>query len=589
MRFFVFLIFSFSVLLITRGFSSVPYKVEYFGVDNPVALKTIKATTNLSTLKKTLPESISALRYRAESDIEDIVKILHAHGYYEASVQIKIQESLPNAFVLVYVHLGPAYTVSSFTFSMSAEFQDISYPGLSSAILGVRIGSPILAEEVINAELLILHKLSLCGHPLAFIDSQSIVADGDTKTVSIHLVINPGTPVKFGGFELKGHDHVRRLYVEQKLEWKKGDAYSSAKVEETQKSLMDSGLFSSVAISHAEIPSPDGEISMDIETAESKHRSIYGGVSYQTYYGPGLTAGWEHRNIKGMGQRLSLRGDITKRSHSGVATYLVPNFYKIGQDYVWEAHATYLNIFPYSAQSYSLTNRFEKRLDKKSRVAFGLQGEKLFVHSSVLNGDYWLVEVPIFFAHNGSNNLLNPTTGFNIEYKATPSISVAWRKKGYIVNKFALGHYLPLIDSHYIVLAQQISGGFFFSGDVDTIPVPKRFFGGSEEELRGYTYYSVSPLNKKNDSIGGISALYYTLETRVRFTKNIGVVPFFDMGNVSDNKFLTVRGKWLKSAGIGVRYYSYVGPFRLDIGFPLNPRKGIDKRYRVLVSIGQTF
>jgi translocation and assembly module TamA len=599
MRFFNFLIFIFFILLIGKGFASISYKVEYIGVENPVALKTIKSSTNLSTLKKTPPESISALRYRAESDVEEIIKILHAHGYYEASVQIKIEETLPHTVVLVYVHSGPVYSVASFTYSLSEESQEVDLdledskklvcPDLSSALLGVRIGSPILAEEVINAELNTLQKLSICGHPLAFIDNQTIVADGDTKTVAIHLDINEGPPVRFGDFTLEGNPHIRRLYVEQKLEWKKGEPYSSAKVEETQKALMDSGLFSSVAISHLEAPMPDGQLPMHIEVAESKHRSIYGGVSYQTYYGPGVTAGWEHRNIARMGQRLSIQGDLTKRSHSGVATYLIPNFCRIGQDYVWEAHATHLNIHPYSAQSYSLTNRFEKRFNKKARVAFGLQGEKLYVQSSVLNGEYWLVEVPIFYGYNGSNNLLNPTQGFNVEYRAIPSMSVSWRKKGYIVNKFALGCFLPLIPSHYLVIAQKISGGYFFSGDVNTVPVPKRFFGGSEEDLRGYTYYSVSPLNSSRQAIGGISALYYTLETRIRFSQTFGVVPFLDMGNVSDNKFLTVRGKWRKSLGLGLRYYSFMGPFRLDIGFPLNPRKGIDKRYRVLVSIGQSF
>ncbi len=573
------------------GFCDLSYQVEYIGVENPAALKTIKATTHLSTLKKTAPESISALRYRAESDVEDIIKILHSYGYYEARVEIKIEDTVSEAVVLVYVRSGPAYTVSSFDVSLFECTKDhcVECPELSNAELGVQIGQPISAENILNAEVKALQTLSLCGYPLAFIADSSVVADGDTKTVAVHLDIDAGPKTRFGPLNVQGNAHVKRLYVEQKLEWKEDDVYSSDKVEETQRALMDSGLFSSVAISHSDIPSPDGKLPMNIEISESKHRSIYGGVSYQTYYGPGVTAGWEHRNIRGMGQRLSLRGDLTKRSHSGVATYLIPNFCKIGQDYVWEAEALYLNIFPYSERSYSLTNRFEKRFSKKMRIAFGVEGEKLFVHSSVLDGDYWLVEFPLFLAYNGSNSLLNPTKGFNFEYKATPTASVGWRKRGYTMNQFALGHYLPLIASHYLVLAQQISGGFFFSGDVDTIPVPKRFFGGSEEELRGYTYYSVSPLNKHNKPIGGISALYYTFEARVRFTKTVGVVPFFDMGNVSDSKFLTVQGKWRKSVGFGIRYFSFVGPFRLDIGFPLDPRKGIDKKYRVLISIGQTF
>lgn len=588
MRYFALIGFLFAT---TVAFAKVSYKVEYFGIENAVALKTVKTTTHLSSQRKSPPESISALRYRAESDIPDIIKILHAHGYYEASVQIQIEESSPQALVLVYVHSGPAYIVKDFTIELFQGTKDqcLSCQELSPLTLGVTVGKQISAQDVINAELLALQKLSLCGYPLASISDRSIVANGDTKTVSVHLDIDAGPRTNFGPLKLQGNTQVKNLYVEQKLEWKQGDTYSAARVEETQKALMDSGLFNSVAISHADIPSPDGELPMQIEMAESKHRSIYGGVSYQTYYGPGITGGWEHRNIRGMGQKLSFKGDLTKRSQSGLATYLIPNFYKIGQDYVWEAEAMYLNILPYSERSYSLTNRFEKKFDKKSRIAFGLQGEKLFVHSSALNGDYWLLEVPIFYAYNAADNLLNPTEGFNIEYKTTPSLSVAWRKKAYVMNQFAVGYYIPLNSSHSFVLAQQISGGFFFSGDEKTIPLPKKFFGGSEEELRGYTYYSVCPINHKNELIGGRSALYYTLEARARVTKSLGFVPFFDMGNVAETKFPTWRGKWLKSVGVGARYFSFVGPFRLDIGFPLNPRKGIDKKFRILVSIGQTF
>lgn len=573
------------------GFSSISYKLEYIGIEDPNILKIVKATTHLNTLKKTPPESIYALRYRADSDVQEILKILHGHGYYEASVQIKIQEGQSRPIVVVYVELGPAYTVNSFTLSLfhGSKESSFSCPALTPTLLGIEIGSRISSQTVINAELKALYQLSLCGYPLACIKDRAITVDGETKMVSIHFDIDSGPFSYFGALKLKGNSNVKPLYIEQKLDWKEGTPYSSQQVENTQKELMDSGLFSSVLISHQDIPSPDGRLPIEVEVAESKHRSIYGGVSYQTYYGPGVTFGWEHRNLNGMGRRLSLRGDVTKRSHSGVATYLVPNFCKIGQDYVWEAEAMYLNILPYSERSYSLTNRFEKKITKATRVAFGLEGERLLVHSSVLNGEYWLLEVPIFAAFNKANNLLNPTKGFNIEYKATPSISVSLRKKAYVINQFSFAHYLPVTDSQMLVLAQQISGGFSFSGKERTIPVPKRFFGGSEEELRGYAYYSVSPLTKDNKPIGGRSALYYTFETRFRFTKTFGLVPFFDMGNVSKEKFLSVKGKWLKSAGLGVRYFSFVGPFRLDIGFPLNPRKGIDKNYRVLVSIGQTF
>lgn len=577
--------------LTLSGFADLPYKVEYIGVDDSLALKMIKSTIQLTTLQKTLPDSIQALRYRAESDIPEILKILHSQGYYEACVQMQVEERSPGAIVFVIVYLGPTYKIDSFTVSLFQGSKDhcLICEKLTPTDLGIKIGSKIQAIKVINAELKALEQLSKCGYPLAVVANRSVVADGDTKTVKINIDIDAGPLSHFGPLSISGNKNVKPLFFEQRIDWKIGDIYSSSKVEETQKILTDTGLFTSVSITHKAPLNKEGELPIQIDVSESKHKSIYGGVSYQTYYGPGVTFGWEHRNIQGLGRKLSLQGDITKRSHVGVATYLIPNFLTVHQDYVWKMQANHLDILPYLERSYQLTNRLERRFSKKMRIAFGLEGERLFVNDSVQNGDYWILEVPVFVALNLANDLLNPTKGINFEYKAIPAFAFSPDRNFYFTQKLSFCHYQPLDANHVLTIAQKISGGTIISGREDEIPVPRRFFGGSEEELRGYAYYSVSPLNNKNKPIGGRSALYYTLETRLRMTQTIGIVPFFDMGNVTDNQLFKPSGKWLKSVGLGLRYFSFIGPFRLDVGFPLNPRKGIDKKFRILISVGQSF
>jgi outer membrane protein assembly factor BamA len=42
------------------------------------------------------------------------------------------------------------------------------------------------------------------------------------------------------------------------------------------------------------------------------------------------------------------------------------------------------------------------------------------------------------------------------------------------------------------------------------------------------------------------------------------------------------------SAGMGLLYYTGIGPIRVDVAAPLNPRRG-DKPVAVYVSIGQSF
>nr|NGX27662.1 Translocation and assembly module TamA [Chlamydiota bacterium] len=159
----------------------------------------------------------------------------------------------------------------------------------------------------------------------------------------------------------------------------------------------------------------------------------------------------------------------------------------------------------------------------------------------------------------------------------------------YYSQVLTLSSYIPFWRNEFLILAQKLTIGTIFSNGIGAIPVPKRFFGGSEDNLRGYKYFTVSPLDEDDKPIGGRSAIYYSLEPRFRIWKPFGIVPFFDMGNVYLDQLPTFKGKWRKSVGIGLRYYSFFGPLRLDVAFPLNRREGIDPHWWIFVSLGQTF
>ena len=57
-------------------------------------------------------------------------------------------------------------------------------------------------------------------------------------------------------------------------------------------------------------------------------------------------------------------------------------------------------------------------------------------------------------------------------------------------------------------------------------------------------------------------------------------------GDTAPFNSLDAIAKW--AAGLGLRYYSAVGPIRFDVAFPLNPRS-IDDPYQFYISIGQAF
>lgn len=572
-----------SLVPIALWAGNVPYSVYFLGLDDKEALKTLKAVSDLTTLRSRPPTSLNALRYRADSDIPDLLKVLHSYGYYEATIDIRLEEYDDETRVYVLIQPGPMYTLGEFSVLNIADC-----PPITIESVGLRLGKQVLAKNILNAEQKTLGLLANCGYPLAKIEKREMIANGETKELCVRLTLELGPLCRFGPLTIEGLSHVQPRYIENKQEWKEGEAYASSKVESTQKTLLESGLFSSALITHGEAPGSQGELPMRLEVSESKHHSINAGVSYQTFFGPGLTFGWENRNIQGLGRKLSLRGDVTKKTHAGSATFLVPDAFRPNQDYVAAAQAMYESIFAYHQKSYSLTNRLEWRIGTRYRVSMGLKLERIIVGDSAENGTFTLAEGPIYFRWSSADDLLNPTKGQTIEYKIIPSINFADINEFYVYQSVAYATYWGLHNSDGLVLAHQILLESIYSKTLGAIPMPKRVLGGSDQELRGYRYRSVSPF-KGDHPEGGRSGIFYTAEMRLRFNKSLGLVPFFDIGNVEKTILPKGNEKWFKSAGLGLRYFTFLGPLRFDIAFPLNRRKGIDPFYRVLVSIGQTF
>lgn len=580
----------FSLIPFAAIAGGISYNVEFEGLDDSKALKEIKLASHLTSLKKRPPASINALRYRADSDIPSLLKVLQAHGYYEGKVNIQIHEIYNDVNVIVMIDPGPRYRLESFDIHLYCQSpettNDCCHVSLGDA--GVQLNKPAQTEAILDAELKVLQRLSECGYPLAKIENRDVVVDGKTKGVRVKLDVKTGQKAEFGPTAFVGAKRVKPRYIEQKLQWDEGEEYDSRLVDKTQNLLIDSGLFSSVLISHEENLSSNGEIPLKIEVSETKHKSVNVGVSYQTVFGPGVTFGWANRNVGGMGRTLSFQGDITRISQTGVATYLHPDFNRIGQDMIAQAQAAHEDIFAYSMRSYSIMDRFERQINRRLRGGLGLKGDRLYVTESVQNGNYWLLEMPLYIRWSSANSLLNPTRGGTLEYTVTPALNVADSSDFYLTQQFTGSIYNALDEKEKIVLAQKLTLGFIFSNGLPAVPLCNRFLGGTEADLRGYRYKSVSPL-VHGKPIGGRSAIYYTFETRFRLTNTIGLVPFFDMGSVYTTEYPTLHGKWFKSAGLGFRFFTFMGPFRVDLAFPLDRRKDIDTAYKVFVSIGQMF
>ena len=86
--------------------------------------------------------------------------------------------------------------------------------------------------------------------------------------------------------------------------------------------------------------------------------------------------------------------------------------------------------------------------------------------------------------------------------------------------------------------------------------------------------------------IGGRSLFEASAELRVKVTDTIGIVPFFDAGNAFASTFPNFSEPLYSSVGLGLRYFTAIGPIRLDVAFPLNAARATD-RWRSMSASGR--
>ena len=117
----------------------------------------------------------------------------------------------------------------------------------------------------------------------------------------------------------------------------------------------------------------------------------------------------------------------------------------------------------------------------------------------------------------------------------------------------------------------------------NAIPLPERFFGGGGNSHRGFPENQAGPRDLTTGfPLGGTALLFNQTELRFPLIgDNIGGCRFHDMGNIySSLSNFSLRQKqrnvqdfdyMVHAVGFGIRYRTPIGPFRVDLGYSINP------------------
>jgi translocation and assembly module TamA len=138
------------------------------------------------------------------------------------------------------------------------------------------------------------------------------------------------------------------------------------------------------------------------------------------------------------------------------------------------------------------------------------------------------------------------------------------------------------------VIALRALGGLATGAGEFSLPPDQRFYGGGSLTVRGFPYQSVGPQFLDSNPIGGTAIEAVGAEFRQRFGEHFGTVFFVDAGEVTATT-RPFQGTASIGYGTGLRYYTPIGPIRLDVGFPTRRPPGGIPIVEVYVGLGQVF
>lgn len=554
------------------------------GIDDPDLADLMAQSSQLKALERRPPATHTGLMRRAEADVERLGRVLRSLGYYDGDVSFAVDDAVTPAVVTVTIVSGERYRLAAYEVRFVGPVpHDVALdPELA-------IGIPAEAKPIADAQTRLIETLRDRGRPFAKVDDRVATIDRAAKTMSVVLTIDAGPTASFGPVTIEGLDTLDPAFVRGKIPWREGDRYARSKVDALRTTLLGLGLFNTVKIDVAEAVRTDGSLPVAIVLTEAPARSIGAGAAFSTSEGFLLDVFWEHRNLLGAAESLRLSGSAGTLSQRAEANFRKPDFRRADQDLLARGAVLRSNNDAFDETTISSFLGLERRLSQRWRVSGGGSFELSRITDQQSGETVQLFGVPLKATRDNRDDLLNPTRGSVLGFELTPYTGHAGETLTFALARLSAMGYVAFDERRRIVLAGRTRLATLAGEQRAAIPANKRLYSGGGGSVRGYEFQKVGPLDGEHDPLGGRSQFELGAELRLRVTKEIGIVPFVEAGNVWEDRVPDVTGHLQWAAGLGLRYYTAIGPARVDFAVPLNRRPNIDDRFQVYFSLGQAF
>ena len=591
-----------------RAADPQPYEVVLRPSGDDALDAAVTDSSTLTQLKDKSPVGGFALVQRARDDAARFEAAAHAFGYYDSTVTVAIgghpigdpalvdtidrAPAAPPLPVSVAIDPGPRFHLGQVTIDGTPPLNAGPPPNIWPP-LGIGSGQDALAANVLAAKEQLLAALREAGYPLATVTLLPAVLHRDRRELDVAFQVATGPKAAVGSIRFTGLRDVSETFMRARLALKSGDPFSPSGIETARQELLSLGVFASVRILPAEALDSHGDLPLDVTVEERKPHAVDFGAAWSTDLGANLNAAWHHRNLFGQAEQLNLTaavqlgGSATDKPGAQLgAQFIKPDFLRHDQSLEVSVNLVDQNLIAYDQRALIERIGMTRKLSPHWSLQAGILAEQESVTQEDIGRRYNFVGLPISLKFDSTTNLLDPVAGIRAALSVTPVQSLSGGGF-YLITQLSGSAYFDLGHSGRSVIAVRGLLGQASGVGVFGLPPDQRLYAGGSGTVRGYRYQSIGPQFADRKPTGGTAVSAASIEFRQRFLQHWGAATFVDLGQVSGDGKLFSAG-WRAGAGAGLRYYTPIGPIRLDFAMPLNPVRGGDS-FEVYIGIGQAF
>lgn len=518
----------------------------------------------------------------------------HDNGYVRAKVsnpEVILSKDGRSITIAISIEEGGIYKVGDVSFKGDLLFPaDELVPKMKSK-KGETFRASLFQQDVLTLTDLYQDE----GYAFVDIEPLTQVLD-EIRTVDLTYNVTKGPEVFFNRINVIGNIKTRDKVVRRELRFAEGDRYSASKLKESKRRLRNTTFFKELDLKTVKTDEPD-KVNLDIVLEEKPTGSISMGLGYSSYEKAMLSGSISQENLFGTGRKIFLEASLSSVTHEFSLSYIEPYLFDkdlSGGVNVFNVTRSF-DTYDYKSTGGNLS--LSRPLTDHVKTGIRYKFERVNVRNIDEDASTYIKEqagtkstssITLSLSKNSIDDILNPTRGdiaeTSFEFAGGPFLG----DNDFYKVIASYGRYFPYKFGSTFFLRATAGTVRPYSGQ--DIPVYERFFVGGINTVRGFQYGEAGPLDETGEVIGAKNELIFNTEWIFPIYQPAGLkgVIFFDAGHgFNEEKGFLLDGI-RTAAGLGVRWFSPLGPIRLELGFNLSPKKG-ERRSVFDFMIGRSF